>query len=120
MGQDPVVLVVEDHGESRESLAVWLIRRGFIVEVAASGAVGLDLARTTVPDFVILDIGLPDIDGLTLAAKFREEPEFRDVRIVIVSGFTDPTTLARIDEAKVHGHLRKPIDLTELSDLLGV
>jgi len=120
LGRDPIVLVIEDHAESRDSLAVWLVRRGFAVEVAGTAAFGLDLARSPPPDFVILDIGLPDADGLALATTLREEPGLADVRIVIVSGFTDPTTLARIDEANVHGHVRKPIDLAELADLLGV
>jgi CheY-like chemotaxis protein len=68
------ILVVEDHVESAESMAVVLRMYGHIVQIALNGTIALEFAQSYEPDVVLLDIGLPGMDGWTLAGHLGELP----------------------------------------------
>jgi DNA-binding response OmpR family regulator len=84
----PTVLVVDDEPQIATIARDYLSRAGFSVEVATDGTSGLEMARRTRPDLVVLDLGLPRLDGLAVARALRSES---DVPIIMLT--------ARVDEA---------------------
>lgn len=73
MAQEKTILLVEDDEIFRQTLAFNLEREGYIVETASDGVVGLELARTVLPDLVILDVMLPSLDGFSVCRMLRRE-----------------------------------------------
>ena len=67
------ILVVDDNTDAAETLRVVLVSRGHQVRVASFAGQALEMARAEPPDVALLDLGLPDFDGLTLARRLREE-----------------------------------------------
>lgn len=96
-----VGLVVDDNPRIRHVLSEALRRRGISVREAGSGREALTLAQASVPDFVITDIEMPDVDGLELCRRLRESPATSKVPIIIVSAATttqgDDATAAGCD-----------------------
>jgi two-component system response regulator MprA len=107
------VLVVDDDRAVREALRRALGLGGYEVLVAASGEEGMERVRTTVPDAVILDVGLPDLDGLEVCRRLRREGNRVPVLILTArEAITD-----RIDglDAGADDYVVKPFDVGELS-----
>lgn len=80
------ILVIEDAPEFRQLLDAVLAGEGYAVSVATDGASGIELARDVMPDIIVLDLGLPDMDGLEVCRQIRE---FTDAYIVMLTGRTD-------------------------------
>jgi len=80
-------LVVEDDPDIRELVADYLADQGYAVRVAENGAQAREALLTGLPDLVVLDLGLPDDDGLSIARHLREQ---HDLAIVMISGANDP------------------------------
>ncbi len=106
------VLVIEDYPDSAQLLCVALQTHGHSVEVAGSGHEGLEKARTFVPDVIICDLGLPDIDGLAVARAIRADEDLRDVWLIALTAYFVPAhaTAAGYDE-----YLTKPANLAKLA-----
>lgn len=106
-------LIVDDHRLFAESLASVLEDRGFeVVGVAASGLEAVAVARATTPDFVLMDLGLPDIDGLTAGRRIlRERP---DTRILAMTGLKERGLAAAAVRNGFHGYLNKRASLPDL------
>jgi two-component system, OmpR family, phosphate regulon response regulator PhoB len=79
-------IVVDDEPPVRTLFARVLRRAGMQVFEAESAKVALALAQTTSPDFVVTDKEMPETDGIELCRRLRDEPAFKDLRIVVVSG----------------------------------
>jgi len=120
---DPVsrvrVLVVEDNEDAADTLRDLLELFGYQVEVALNGPLGVDAARRFAPDVVLCDIGLPGMDGYSVAAELRKHPSTAGARIFAVSGYGQDADRRRSAEAGFDLHLTKPIDPDELRRLLG-
>ena len=112
------VLVVDDNADVAESTAILLRVAGCTVHVAQDGKTALAAMDRVRPDAVLLDIGLPGMDGYQVAQRMRERPEFRRTLIVAVSGYGQDEHQARSREAGVDHHLVKPIDPIAVMDLL--
>ena len=80
------ILVIEDAPEFRQLLDAVLAGEGYAVSVATDGESGVGLAREVMPDVIVLDLGLPDMDGLEVCRQIRE---FTDAYIVMLTGRTD-------------------------------
>ena len=89
------VLVVEDQPETRKPLAKLLRLEGYEVLTARDAYSAAAAIRNDLPDLVLLDVGIPPMDGLTMLALLRDEPQFRDIPVVVVTGQTDDNTAAR-------------------------
>ena len=111
-------LIVEDNVDAAEALATLLRLLGHEVEVRYDGASGLEAARRNPPDLVLLDIGLPGMDGYEVASRLRAEPATKGIRIVALSGYGRHQDRSRSLEAGFDGHLVKPIDLETLRSVL--
>ncbi len=114
------VLVVDDDEEVAESTAVLLRLQGHEVRVAHTGEDGLEQAATFRPDLVLLDIGLPGIDGYETARRLRARPEGASVCLVAVTGYGQREVRARSRLAGFDHHLVKPVDPQALSILLTI
>ncbi|HLT36177.1 MAG TPA: PAS domain S-box protein [Enhygromyxa sp.] len=102
------VMIVEDNEDAAELLAALLRSRQFEVEVASRGEQALAMMRSWRPDAVICDIGLPDIDGYTVARSIRADPELAGVKLVALSGYGQAKDRVRAAEAGFDQHLTKP------------
>jgi two-component system cell cycle sensor histidine kinase/response regulator CckA len=107
------VLVVEDDAPTREVVAEALSDEGFTVTAARDGADALELASARHPDVIVLDIGLPTLDGPSFAARWRERGAAAEVPIVVMSGRPDGPEAATAMAAAAF--YRKPLDLLALS-----
>jgi DNA-binding response OmpR family regulator len=113
------VLIMDDRKDCADSLAIILRHHGHDVLVAYSAEAALKIAATQRPDVFLLDLGMPDMDGFTVAVKLRHELSFKDALIVAVTGFGIAGDRARTAAAGYDLHLTKPIDGNKLVELLG-
>jgi len=112
-------LVIEDHEDAAESMALLLRLAGHEAEVALDAAAGLEKARTFLPEVVLCDIGLPgSMDGYGLARAFRADAELRPAFLIALTGYGQEEDRRRALEAGFDAHLTKPADLDALLGLL--
>jgi len=111
------VLLVEDNHDALEMQATLLRMLGHEVLEAATGAEGVEAAVRHAPDVVVMDIGLPDIDGYEAARRIRRQLG-RTVRLIAVSGYGQPQDRALSREAGFDAHLVKPVDPAALNEVL--
>jgi signal transduction histidine kinase/CheY-like chemotaxis protein len=109
------VLVIDDDPTARDLMATYLTDEGFAVEAAAGGVHGLRRARELRPAAIILDILMPDIDGWTILAALKREPELADIPVVIVTIVDEQRRGIALGAA---GYLTKPIDRERLFAIL--
>jgi CheY-like chemotaxis protein len=108
------VLVVDDNVDAAESLAMLLETLGHDVRLAHDGGSALALVEADPPDVILLDIGLPVVDGFTVAQRLRGDRRFAGMRIVALSGYGRDQDLARGRDAGFDEHLVKPVDVGRL------
>jgi signal transduction histidine kinase/CheY-like chemotaxis protein len=108
------VLVVDDNEDSAEMLVALLEQWGHEAFLATEGTDAVTMARDLHPDIVLLDIGLPGMDGYAVAGALRGDPTTRDTRIVAVSGYGLESDRSRAFAAGFDEHLVKPVDLSRL------
>jgi CheY-like chemotaxis protein len=109
---------VDDNVDGLESLATLLELTGHVVETAADGPSALAAARVFNPDVVLMDIGLPGMNGYEVARRLRADPAFRETRLIALTGWGQDTDRERSREAGFDLHLVKPIDPAELGQVL--
>jgi two-component system cell cycle response regulator DivK len=102
------LLLVEDARDTRELFAEALHVRGFEVVQAADGMEALSLAKAAVPDVVVLDIGLPRLDGFYVAELWKRDPSMQKVPVIALSAFTEGDYETRALQAGCASALRKP------------
>ena len=112
------MLVVDDNEDSAEMLAKLLKRTGHDVRTAYSGPAALDVAAAHLPDAVLLDIGLPGINGYEVARRLRLLPHLKGVKIVAMTGYGQDTDRQLAREAGFDSHLTKPVDFVKVEELL--
>jgi two-component system CheB/CheR fusion protein len=112
------ILVVEDNLDSREMLCALLSRAGFECHAADNGAAALALANEVMPEVVILDVGLPEMDGFEVARRMRADPKHDGVRLMALTGYGQAADRAASAEAGFDDHVVKPVNSEELLRLL--
>jgi CheY-like chemotaxis protein/anti-sigma regulatory factor (Ser/Thr protein kinase) len=117
-GKSARILVVDDNVDTARGMARLLELLGHEVAIAHSGPEGIDMAREHRPDFVLLDIGLPGMDGYEVASRLRREECCKDTVIIAVSGYGQDEDRRRSTEAGFDHHLIKPLDHDTLLSLL--
>ncbi|MEO7885330.1 MAG: ATP-binding protein, partial [Polaromonas sp.] len=108
------ILVVDDLVPSAETLKMLLELEGFIVQIANDGASALHIARQFAPDAVILDIGLPGMDGFEVARQLRDRPESQNALLVALTGYGEAESRLRSQQAGFDHHVVKPADIDAL------
>jgi two-component system CheB/CheR fusion protein len=112
------ILVVDDNDDAAESLAHLLALDGHHVRVARDGLTALDAAERLDPDVVLLDIGIPGMDGLEIARHLRSRRGPDALLLVATTGFGQPADRRRTAEAGFDHHLVKPVDPQAVQALL--
>jgi PAS domain S-box-containing protein len=112
------VLVVDDNVDAADSLAMLLRMSGHVVRVAYSGRTALEAAMDAHPNIVLLDIGLPQMDGYEVARRLRQQAQLKDIRLVAMTGYGLDTDRQRSQEAGFDAHMVKPVELQKLEELL--
>jgi CheY-like chemotaxis protein len=111
------ILVIDDNRDLAEGLALFLRNAGHRVRVAHDGETGMACAAEENPDVVLLDLGLPGIDGYTIAERMRATDALQNTTIVAVSGYP-PVSDERTRRARFDAHVVKPIAYDRLLNLL--
>ena len=112
------ILIVEDNADARESLLMLLEMSGHRVAAADSGGAALAAFRLSLPDLALVDIGLPDIDGFSLAREIRLIPGADKTRLIALTGYGSPEDQERATASGFDAHLIKPLDLDALEKML--
>ncbi len=112
------ILVADDNDDGREMLVYLLTAEGHTVAQAPDGQAAVETAATFHPDVVILDIGMPGMNGYTVAQTLRERPEMSSVVLVALSGLGQQEDKARAAEAGFDRHFTKPVDVNALRAFL--
>jgi PAS domain S-box-containing protein len=113
------VLVVDDNRDAAESLAMLLQASGCEVSVAFSGPEALRLLESRAPEIVLLDIGMPGMDGYEVARRIRSSVNYQGVFLVALTGWGQAEDKRRAAEAGFDEHVTKPVDPAQLGELLG-
>jgi len=124
MPLQPRVLMVEDHPDIADLYQLKLQLDGYRVAVASDGAAGLRLARSLTPDLILLDIHVPQLDGLQVLAALREDEATDEVPVVICSEDDNPQLIKEAQRLGAAAYLVKahllPSHLSQaVSDVLG-
>jgi CheY-like chemotaxis protein len=108
------VLVVDDNQDAADSLAMLLHLAGHEVRAVNDGATGVEVAKALRPDVVLLDIGLPGMDGYEVAHQLRNLPGLEAVVLAAMTGYAQEEERRRTHQAGFDAHLVKPVDLADL------
>jgi PAS domain S-box-containing protein len=112
------ILVVDDNHDAAQSLSMLLTSKGHSVWLAHDGYEALDLALAERPQVMLLDIGLPGMDGYAVARALRQHPELKSIHLVALSGYGRPEDLEQAKTAGFNGYLVKPVNYDELQSAL--
>jgi len=112
------ILIVDDNRDSTESLALLLKISGNVTRTAYDGLEAVEAAERFQPDVVLLDIGLPKLNGNDAARRIREQPWGKDMMLVALTGWGQEDDRRRSKEAGFDHHMVKPVDYSALMTLL--
>nr|WP_283254281.1 response regulator [Ramlibacter paludis] len=112
------ILVVDDLAASAETLMTLLEMEGFEVKIAHEGQAALAMAREFRPDVVLLDIGLPGMNGFEVAHGLRNQDESRDALLIALTGYGEAESRNRSAQAGFDFHMTKPADVNLLLSML--
>jgi CheY-like chemotaxis protein len=113
------VLIVDDNQDSGASLGMLLKLLGADVRVVNAGAAALAAIEFNCPDVVLLDIGMPGMDGCEVARRIRKNPNYDHVVLIALTGWGQTEDRQRTQAAGFNHHLVKPADITDLRSILG-
>jgi len=117
-GKRHSILIVDDDEILSDVLSHRLKRQGFEAITAESGLAGLSKARTALPDLILLDLRLPDADGLAICSELADSSETCTIPVIILSGMESPDLLRRCRAAGCQYFVRKPYDPNALLILI--
>ena len=117
-GSSKKVLIVEDDIDSVRTLSMLVSEMGHTVEYAINGYVAVTMATRFKPDVVLLDLGLPGLDGFDVCEQIKAHPELKDARVIVITGYGQPEFAARSRSAGCEAHLVKPVPPETLEKLL--
>jgi CheY-like chemotaxis protein len=112
------VLIAEDNAVNRELLRELLEMRGYTVVEACDGDEALRMIEQTQPDLLLLDIGMPVLDGFAVVRKIRENPRLAQLPVVAVTAYAMQGDREKILNAKFDGYLSKPVNSQSLAEEL--
>lgn len=110
------ILYVEDTFENRMLIRRILQSEGFKVLEAESAREAIQVLETEIPDLILMDINMPDMDGYTLTAKIRTIPQLKHIPIVALTANVMRGDREKTLKAGCDGYIQKPIDVDTISD----
>jgi two-component system, OmpR family, alkaline phosphatase synthesis response regulator PhoP len=111
------ILIIDDEPDIREATQVCLeISKGWEVLTAGSGRDGITVAISEQPDVVLLDVMMPDVDGLTTFAEMRSHPEVQHIPVILLTAKAQSADRHRFAQFQIAGIITKPYDPLTLAD----
>ena len=108
------ILIVEDNEMNRDMLSRRLERKGYEIEIAVDGEEGLSMMRNNKPDLVLMDMGLPVLDGWQATTQAKEDPELKDIPIIALTAHALETDRQKALAAGADDFDTKPVDIKRL------
>ena len=118
--QPQTVLVVEDYRDTRQMMRIVLEESGYRVVEAADGREAIEVAKRERPTAILMDMGLPGMDGFEASRRIKALPELKLTTIIACSAYNRWEWRAKAIAAGCNGFLTKPLDFTRLISLLRV
>ncbi len=109
---------MDDNRDAADSLALLLGNEGYEVMTVYDGETALERMLTECPPVVLLDLGLPGMDGYGVARAIRQRAEFQSIRLVALTGYGQPEDREQCKAAGFDAHLVKPVELAVLLEVL--
>jgi CheY-like chemotaxis protein len=103
------ILVVDDGKNAADILAMFFEMEGHVVQVAYDGLMAVDLAERFRPQLIVMDIGMPEMDGLEASRRIRRQPEGEEIIIIALSGLDRDDDRRSCAEAGINHHMAKPV-----------
>lgn len=111
------ILVIEDSLDSVHTMVLLLRDMGHIVDYAINGYAGIDLAQRMRPEFILLDIGLPGLDGYDVCKRLKADPVLCKTKVVVITAYAGEEYREKSLAAGCHQHLVKPVPVHVLERL---
>lgn len=110
------ILIIEDNQDNLQLVQFLLERLGYEVLGAIDSMAGLETARREQPDLILLDMGMPEVDGWELAGKLKADPETKAIPLVALTAHTLPGDKRRALQSGCDGYITKPINVAAFGD----
>jgi two-component system CheB/CheR fusion protein len=117
-GPERRILVIEDNVDAAKTTRMLLELQGHEVQIASGGLSGIEAAQNFKPEVILLDIGLPGMDGYEVARRLRKLPETKKILLIALSGYGQAEDLRKSKEAGFDHHLVKPADINQIEALI--
>jgi two-component system, cell cycle response regulator DivK len=111
-----LILHVEDNLENRILIRRLLVSEGYVVLEAENARQALKILETQIPDMILMDINMPDVDGYTLTTKLKAQPNLHQVPIVAITANVMRGDRERVFQSGCNGYIEKPIDVDRFMD----
>ena len=112
------ILIVEDNMDNYELVRFVLERAGYDVFLAVNGRDGVDAARAQKPDLILMDLGMPEMDGWIATEKLKSDDATRSIPLYVLTAHTLPHDRKRAIEAGCDGYVPKPIHMKNFVDVI--
>ena len=112
------ILIVEDNMDNYELVRFMLERAGYDVFLAVNGRDGVDAARLQKPDLILMDLGMPEMDGWTASRKLKSDETTKSIPLYALSAHTLPRDRKRAMQAGCDGYLTKPIHVKSFLEII--
>jgi two-component system, cell cycle response regulator DivK len=112
------ILIVEDNMDNYELVRFVLERDGYDVFLAVNGRDGVDAARLQRPDLILMDLGMPEMDGWSAARKLKSDETTKSITLYALSAYTRPQDRKRAMQAGCDGYVTKPIHVQSFLEII--
>jgi CheY-like chemotaxis protein len=116
MSKAPTILLIEDNLHNARIIRRVLEKHEYTILHAEDGETGIGMALAELPDLILLDLGLPDVDGQTVAAWLKQNDTLRHVPLVVVTAWPSETARQMIAAYGCQGYIPKPIDTRQFPE----
>ncbi|SDG80382.1 response regulator [Paraburkholderia phenazinium] len=118
MTQAKQILLVDDQADAIDALAMLLELDGYTVRTAYSGADALAAIETFIPDLALIDVSMPNMNGMQLARLLRHNAALANTRLIALTGFGGDAERKQAAEAGFDAHMTKPVSADQLTQLI--
>jgi two-component system cell cycle response regulator DivK len=112
------ILIIEDDRDNLDLMSFMMRRQGYTVLEASDGRQGLAVARRELPDLILLDLAMPDVDGWTVSHELKSDPATQHIKIVVVTVRSLLEDRRRAIESGCDAYITKPMNMAQLAELV--
>ncbi len=114
-----LVLVVDDSIDNLTATSLYLQQNGYRVATATNGEEAVSVAALIKPDLIVMDLAMPDVDGLESTRQIRQDESLKDIPVVALTAFSTEGFRRAAHDTGFDGYLTKPVNFARLADLIG-